>query len=347
MRAVYALGGTLRMSGDLESAAGVLDDSLRVYDTSAGDDDAGHADQLLERGMIAVLQGDFEGALVHADRALALFGDSEGTLDEARVRMIRGNALRRLDRVDEARAEYARTREIYIRSGITNTIEYADLVNSMAVVYRYLDDYPKAEAMYKEALAIRLALDPRPDPGVAAILNNLGRALVVQQKTDEAADVIRRSVAMHRELFGSEHFGTAIAIATLAEVLAQQDKVDESLELYDEALALLTGLLGPEHPYIVTLYNNTCIVLNQAGRYEEALAILERALEIVETQEMAPLTYKAPLLIRMVRTLRGLGRHDDAEARASEAIGLFPPDDPRAVALQDQFASEQAPPPPG
>ncbi len=341
LQAMYALGGTLRLAGDLESAATVIDDALRIQaDNVTESKDL--FDSLHERGQICIGMGDFEEALNHADEAIALVNNDTDVVDEGRVRTLRGHALRHLGRLDDAAAEYAASFSIYEDAGLDNTLEFADVTNSLALIHRQRNEFAEAELLYKRALAIRQSIDPRPDPGVAAMLNNLGRALIVQQKTDEAADIVRQSVDMHIALFGKEHFGTAIAIVTLAEVQGQQGRVDESLENYDEGLVLMERLLGEDHPHLVTLANNKCIVLCQAGRFEEALLILDGALRTVEERDLPPATYRAPLLVRKAQATRGLGRFDEAARLEQDALDSFPPDDPRRAALFDSIAARES-----
>ena len=338
IQTMYALGGTHRMAGDFEQASEVIDSAMRLQPGAAADD-ADLFDLLLERGQISVGMGDFEEALRHADEAIQLLAVAAGSTDEGRVRTLRGHALRHLGRPDEAMAEYEASRDIYEDAGLINTIEFADVTNSLALIHRRRNAFAEAEQLYKQAITIRLSIDSRPDPGVAAMLNNFGRVLIVQQKTDEAAEIVRQSVDMHEALFGKEHFGTAIAIVTLAEVRGQQGRLDDSLELYDEGLVLMRSLLGPDHPHLATLASNKCIVLCQAERFDEAVPILDDALRIVEARDLPPVTYRAPLLLRKAQAMYGLGRHDEADRIGDEALACFAPDDPRREAMREALAA--------
>ena len=103
----------------------------------------------------------------------------------------------------------------------------AELRSTLGEVYEDLGEYEKAEAMQREALAMRKKLLGNEHPAVATSLANLGSVFRRQGKLAEAETIQREGLAMRRKLLGDEHPDVASSLAYLAVVLRTRGKLTE------------------------------------------------------------------------------------------------------------------------
>jgi len=89
-------------------------------------------------------------------------------------------------------------------------------LNNLALLYKSLGDYAKAEPLYKRSLAIdEKALGPE-HPNVALFQNNLAFLYDVQGKYAEAEPLFKRSLAILEKALGPDHPQVAIVLRNIA-----------------------------------------------------------------------------------------------------------------------------------
>ena len=115
---------------------------------------------------------------------------------------------------------------------------------------------PRALALFRRAIQI--------DPNDAEANCNLGDALTLEGKLDEAAACCRRAVELNPNLAEAHYY--------LGNVLNRQGKRDEAAACYRQALKL--------KPDYAEALNNQGIVLKAQGKLDEAMACYRRALEL-------------------------------------------------------------------
>jgi serine/threonine-protein kinase len=106
------------------------------------------------------------------------------------------------------------------------------------------------------------AVAARPRSSMA--LNNLGNALSVQGKLNEAAACFHRALALDPK--------SAVALSNLGGLLAKQGKKDEALACLRRALEL--------DPNLTAAHNNLGLVLRDRGKAVEAIACLRKAIAL-------------------------------------------------------------------
>ncbi len=341
LRAAYVLMGTHRIIGDAETAAALGEESIAAL---AAQDPAArdlllYVNFLRERAQVEILEGNFEAAMMTADEALAELAGSDDEIAFANVHAVRGNTLRRMDRLEEAEESYRRSLEVYESDEHYSVRDIVDTLNSLAIIYRTRGQREDGAAMYRRAITLRRDLDPRPDSTMAIMLTNFSRLLLELGELDEAEKHILDSIVAHREIFGDEHFGIAIAIAMHADLLARRGQTEESLARFDEAIDLATSLLGSDHPFLVTMWTTRSMVLMGAQRYEEAESDARRALAVVEARNLPARSYRAVTLMRVAEAVHHQGRIEEARSLCEAATDCLPADDPRQQEYWERFES--------
>ncbi|HKQ59793.1 MAG TPA: tetratricopeptide repeat protein [Candidatus Polarisedimenticolaceae bacterium] len=129
---------------------------------------------------------------------------------------------------------------------------------------------------------------------------NLGLALQLQGKLDEAIGHYRRTIALKPQ-YADAHYRLALA-------LQAQGKLDEAIPEYRQALEL--------KPYAADAHYNLGLALHDRGRLEEAVAEYRRALEIVPGDADARLNLANALLQQQ--------HHDEAAAEYRRVLDAKP-----------------------
>jgi eukaryotic-like serine/threonine-protein kinase len=163
----------------------------------------------------------------------------------------------------------------------------AELRGTIGDVYYYLGEYKQAEGMYRRALALRREPVGPADLATAQLLNNLGLALVREDRIAEAETVYRKALAIRRQLLGQKHRLVAESLVNLAFVMRRQGKLNEAETLNREALAMRQELLGTEHLEVAESLQGLGEVLQRQGKLEAAEAALRQALAM-QTKLLGP-----------------------------------------------------------
>jgi protein O-GlcNAc transferase len=153
-------------------------------------------------------------------------------------------------------------------------------------------DYIEAYYTYQRLLILK--------PGYVEVLYNLGIALQVQGKLDEAVASFRRAIALKPDY--------ADAYINLGVTLKIQDKLDEAIASYRQAL-----ILKPDY---AEAHNNLGIIFKDQGKLGKAVASFRQALTL--KRDFAE-TYS-----NLAGALMDQGRLDEAVANFRRAITLRP-----------------------
>jgi tetratricopeptide (TPR) repeat protein len=130
--------------------------------------------------------------------------------------------------------------------------EAADVLNSLAALYREVGGFEKAFRLHRRALAIAETTLGPDHPTVATILRSLG---VLEHRRDRLASAesfARRSLVIREKTAGQDHPHVASSASVLAGILQAQEKFDEAASLYGRALTIFERWFGPEHQEVAT-----------------------------------------------------------------------------------------------
>jgi non-specific serine/threonine protein kinase len=138
----------------------------------------------------------------------------------------------------------------------------------------WLGNYPRAMALYEQALALRHALDDRQ--GVAAELAHLGSIRENQGDFAGATTYLEESLALYRAM--GDAWTISSALSSLGWLLVCMAEYERASGVLEEALAHKRALgdrLG-----ISYVLNQLALVAAQQGEYDRALALQEECLTL-------------------------------------------------------------------
>jgi tetratricopeptide (TPR) repeat protein len=181
---LQAQGAVARDRGDYVQACSLFEQSLTIQQ-ERGDNQytAGALDSL---GYVAFLQGDLARASLLLEESLAVLGQSDHPLT-------RGRTLIHLAEVASARGDFPAAHTALEASlAIWRNLDYyetclADCKERMARLARYEEDWERAEALYRETLAIRHKLGNRR--GATTCLEGLASVAAAKSQPESAAQL--------------------------------------------------------------------------------------------------------------------------------------------------------------
>ncbi|USN98775.1 MAG: tetratricopeptide repeat protein [Phycisphaeraceae bacterium] len=316
-----------RQLGENDIAEKLLDEAIETYRAS-GDSvlQSQAARQLAELKMDA---GQWDRALELIEDSLTLTTDVPD-IDLGRIEMMHGAILRRLRRLEEARAAYDHSLSLF--RGVDAKIESGIVLNSLAVLARDEGRLEDAEKLYRESIDLRRSVDPRPNPNVAVGLSNLGRLLLTLDRVDEAKETLEQSLQMHIDLYGKDHYTVAFPSMSLGEVYGRLGDHDRAVDLADRGVKLLETQFGTDNPTCMAAMTRSAQALEAAGRHAESEAAFRRCLELLAAASYDPAPHMLPVQRGLGEALLNQGRKDEARAAFEAAL--------QAAGAQEDAASE-------
>lgn len=248
--AIATLASVRKDQDRFDEAQALFDEALQRIERSGQAGEPLHAAVLNDVGVMHLILEDFTKAKAYLERAVA---SDRGSEDRAAVE------------------ERART------------------LANLAQAARGTGDLERADALYRQAQPVLEALYPEGGPHLAVILNNRARLAWVRGNKDEAIELQKQAVAMHRRSFDGDHVMVLVPMTNLARQALDTGKLELAAEWAEKAAAMADRLY-PEasHHYQVNALAALAAVRLGQGRVAEATALLRRARSLLAGLENAP-----------------------------------------------------------
>ena len=267
----WAMSILLRKGGNI-GAAGHLDEAF-VIRRRLGDL-GGQSDVLRSLAYLAHIDGDYAGALAHADSAYALAMRMPSPAKAALALNVASAALFGAGRIDEAFARLAESLTVFEEVG--DKVQICDTLARTGQLHEARGTLDRARAMYEQAVDVATAAGL--DGSVADALRSLAWVLHVEGRNDEAEAKARRAMEIYDRL-NNEWMSSGV-LNTLASVAHLRGYFDEALELYGRSLAIDVDY--QDNFGIAAAENNMGDVYRDMGDFETAISHYRRALELGE-----------------------------------------------------------------
>ena len=232
------------------------------------------------------------------------------TFDENRAN---GRAALRAGRVEQAERYFLDAQRIAENGPAQDKV--ATILEDLSQLYITREEFGKADAAIRRALAIRASAPAGDALAVARVTDRVAWLAMKQGRFDEALKKYGESLAMVEKALGPDHLRVAEAVERLAQVQVRQRQYDEALKAYERSLRIREALVGPVHEDVADALDRIGQVHLAAARAPDAELVLTRAVSIRET---APADARA-----LAESLRRLGLARQAQRRYDEADGAF------------------------
>jgi eukaryotic-like serine/threonine-protein kinase len=226
--------------------------------------------------------GELEGALIHAERALAIArsrGDEHPRTAEARQNL--ADVLQAMGRRAEAGAELERATQVLRAAYGERHEEVAVALTAQGSWLASIGDEREAIARLREALAIRAALGQGDRDDLLTTRTTLASLLVAAGAPVEAVLILREVVVRRERLLGPSHADVAHAVRMLAAAELARGDADEAWRSFERALAIYRAAHGETHPGVAETLQGMAAVERRRARPQEALRLDEAAVELL------------------------------------------------------------------
>ena len=274
---------TFHRSGEIEKAEAGYRTVLEI--------DPKHPDALHLMGIIASQQGNYETAVRLINQAIQQFPDSDIYYNNM------GNALARLNRIDEAIDAYMEALRINPDS--------VDAINNLATNLKESGRADEALGYFKRALAI--------NPDAVEVYNNMGNALTDLGQVEEAVDCFQKAITLKPDY--------AIAYNNMGTALKIRERYKEAIDSYSRSVSA--------NPGYAEAFNNLGETLADMGKPDEAIPFFKKAIALKPAFGLATGNlFYALTRICAWEQLKGLIPTLDAFTANALKDGRCPPEDP-------------------
>ncbi len=167
------------------------------------------------------------------------------------------------------------------KSGYPGSIEAAQALANLGLVYMSLGKYAQAEEQMHMALSLRQARLKNAHELIAATYNDLG-LVYSQSNKDKALDYFERAHNMYLDLHGKEHPKIAISSINIGIVYRDLELYGDAVNNFEVALKIWNTVYPQPHPAkAIVLYNLGQTYLQMKDQ-KAAMAFYERAYKMYE-----------------------------------------------------------------
>ena len=165
--------------------------------------------------------------------------------------------------------------------------EAASLLHRAGDYLRRRSRFVEAEALLRQALAMRERLFGADHLTTAETVNALGIAIIEMSRFDEAEQLLRKALAVRERQLGETHLDVAETLYHLADLYHSLGQYDEAEKRYMRSLAMRQQLLGPLHLDVASILNYLGGLYSDQNRLDEAERVIRQALAI-RGQQLEP-----------------------------------------------------------
>lgn len=187
----------------------------------------------------------------------------------------------------EARGNSVTAREILdqsskdIDTGLSSDPELqAKMMSTMAVTYRGLGLYSRAQALQERAVAIQQRTLGPEHPDTLRSMTTLANILSDEGHDNDAEKLMRQTLELDRKVLGPRNPATLRAVNALAATLYDEGHYPEAGKLFQETLDIQRQVLGPEHQDTIGSMNDLASTFSHEGKEAEAEKLYRQTLEI-------------------------------------------------------------------
>ena len=160
------------------------------------------------------------------------------------------------------------------------------LINLGAIRYD-LGHYVEAEQFDRQALDIVQSWYGEDNPETATDLTILARALVFQQRFDEASDLLQKSLAIKERAFGKVHPSVASTLNELGSVALKEGNYDAAEQYFKRTAEIYRSVYGEHHYLLAPSLSNLASVYMARQDWSSAEKLFWQAIPILGRAKIA------------------------------------------------------------
>lgn len=196
------------------------------------------------------------------------------------------------------------------------SVEVARDLEALGGHYSMAEDYPRARALFEQAVSIRVARQGLSHPQVSENYNELGSIAYFQGDVPAAERYLRRALKSDMLVLGADHPDVAITMNNVARVMLEQREFAGARDFLTRAIDVTLRNRNNMNAYLALLYANLGLAQRSLGQRDDATLSLTKALRVAQAtkhRNLGPiLTELADLSCADGDPARGLAMLDQA-----------------------------------
>ena len=279
---------TLQDEFRFDEAAALLRDAIDAASSCGEEGTLDVANLLNDLAEVEFERGDIAASLDTARRARAAAGCDRASIEEVGAHILLRSldraaaAARALGRYGEAEGDLRDALQIAETMFGRNSFEWAQIANSLGMVYKYWGRWDEAEQLYAQVLRTVSGSDSESSDALASVYHNIGGLLHARGDYAAAEPPAKKAWRLSYETRGSDDIQTMVHAVAYAAVLDGLERWDESLRIYRQALTVFERVYGPDHPEVGGTLHNLGAALAATGSHDDAEHCYRRALAVAE-----------------------------------------------------------------
>ncbi len=198
----------------------------------------------------------------------------------------------------------------------------AELMSTLARIYRNLGSYQKARELFEESLTVRRSHYPHTHLELAIGMNDLGSVLYDLGEYQQAEEIVAEALEIVRLALRAEDESPRRIASNLATFYRNRGNYAKAEEIFLEILEIRRQLYGDEHEEVAKTLGQLGAVYFTQGDLERAEPTLREALAMRRILYSAGDTKIATALNNLAAVLKALERYREAEEMYREALAI-------------------------
>lgn len=203
------------------------------------------------------------------------------TLETANTYLALGMHQQTIGEFEDAEESFDQAMSIRLAQLPQDHYDVLEVISAEAFLEESLGNFPQARALHEQALAMarRLASEPS-DPIIALQMAKLASVLRLQDKLEEAEQMLREALAMQDQIYGGAHPTSDETRRQLAELLTDLRQYEEAETQFKTLIDSRTKTLGPDHYETGSAWNSYGHLLSNTGDTAGAIDAYNNMLRI-------------------------------------------------------------------
>jgi len=194
----------------------------------------------------------------------------------------RGKALVKAGRYTEAVAQYNKALALASKVSRRGDLDTGVLLNDLAVAYRLMGQYAKAEPLQLRSLSIFETKRGRTHPDVAIVLENLAALYRAMTRYAKVEPLVQRCLKIREAKLGRDHPLVARSLGHLGALYMDMARYPEAESQYARCLKIRRARLGANHPDVGTSLSDLASAYRAMGQYAKAEPLYLQGLKVWE-----------------------------------------------------------------
>ena len=279
----YKISAIYFSQGDYAKAMEQCEISAELLKSFTDENNALSAMTYQNLGLIYSRLNNYEEAMEHMEKALAINEFNKDTLKLADAYHIMGTLCFELGKYEDAKAYLSTALAFREKLWGDNHPSVANSYNNLANAVYNLGDYDKALEYIQKALDIKKAVLCENHPDIATSYSNLGLVYSGLGEYQKALECFDQALKIRKTVFGENHPIIADCYNNYGVVYDNLDSLNKALECFNMSLKIRKPLLNENHPDIGISYANIGQILSELGENDQALEYYLDAVRIFKS----------------------------------------------------------------